>query len=295
LPPTLGDLSVNALAINGNYIFAGNIAAASYYGVFISSNNGSNWDTTGLIDINNGVQTLATKGDTIFAGVFSDGGVYVSLNNGISWKQADSGLPSNTDVMTFAISGNNIFAGTQGNGVYLSSNNGKLWTAVNNGLTNNEIMSIVLNGNNIFAGTDGGGVFLSTNNGSNWTAINNGLPTNTFARALAINGNYLFAGTSDGGVWRFPLSALGIKEINNNADNIAVYPNPVTNTLTIDIPQAAGGNISIYNLLGEEVYSTTNNKPQTTNNIDVSAFPGGMYIVEVKTDKGVSENKFIKE
>jgi YVTN family beta-propeller protein len=76
---------------------------------------------------------------------------------------------------------------------------------------------------------------------------------------------------------------------------ISVYPNPVTTTLTIDIPQAAVGNIAIYNLLGEEVYSTTNNKPPTTNNIDVSALPGGVYIVEVKSPQVYKVGKFVKE
>jgi len=61
-------------------------------------------------------------------------------------------------------------------------------------------------------------------------------------------------------------------------------------------------NIAIYNLLGEEVYSTTNHKlpasrqgGQTTNNIDVSALPSGVYLVKLITANGADVRKFIKE
>jgi YVTN family beta-propeller protein len=97
-------------------------------------------------------------------------------------------------------------------------------------------------------------------------------------------------------------SGVGITPQSIVSAEINVYPNPVTNTLTIDIPQVAVGsmqeivsNIAIYNLLGEEVYSTTNNKLETTNNIDVSPFPSGVYVVEVRTEKGVEVRKFVKE
>jgi hypothetical protein len=48
-------------------------------------------------------------------------------------------------------------------------------------------------------------------------------------------------------------------------------------------------------LLGEKVYATTNNKPQTTNKIDISSFPSGVYVVEVRTEKGIAVKKFVKE
>ena len=76
----------------------------------------------------------------------------------------------------FAVSGNNIFAGTHSNGVYLSSNNGTSWATVNNGLpiTGNWITALAINGNNIFAGTENNGVYLFSNNGGLWTAMDSG-------------------------------------------------------------------------------------------------------------------------
>jgi len=89
--------------------------------------------------------------------------------------------------------------------------------------------------------------------------------------------------------------STAIDEVSNKEDLITVFPNPATNTITIEFPKAVVSNIAIYNLLGEEVYSTTNNKQQTTNNIDVSALPSGVYFIKATTEKGVVVRKFIKE
>ena len=65
-------------------------------------------------------------------------------------------------VRSLAVSGTNLFAGTQAGGVFLSTDNGSSWTAVNSGLTNRSVLSLAVSGSNLFAGTDGGGVFINT-------------------------------------------------------------------------------------------------------------------------------------
>ena len=114
------------------------------------------------------------------------------------WIQTNG--PYNGNVMTFAVSGTNLFAGTPGGGVFLSTNNGTSWSPVSSGLTNTNVLALAVSGTNLFAGTYGGGVFLSTNYGTSWTAVNTGL-TNTYVSALAVSGTNLFAGTSGGGVF----------------------------------------------------------------------------------------------
>jgi hypothetical protein len=85
-------------------------------------------------------------------------------------------------------------------------------------------------------------------------------------------------------------SFTGIHELRNSF-NYFVYPNPSTNNITIESPQDAV--IEITNIQGQLVktFTTTGNKT----NIDVSALPSGVYVVEVKTAKGVAVSKFIKE
>ena len=153
------------------------------------------------------------------------------------WTQAN-GPYSGGKTGCFAVSGTNLFAGTDGGGVFLSTNNGTSWSPMNTGLTQLFVWALAFSGTNLFAGTSGG-VFLSTNNGTSWSsspgagslgvsafavsgtnlfAGTNGGPylstdngttwksiktgmTSTQVRALAISGTYLFAGTFGGGVF----------------------------------------------------------------------------------------------
>jgi len=104
-----------------------------------------------------------------------------------------------------AVGDNNLFAGTKDRGVFLSTDNGTSWTAVNNGLTGNDVSSLAAYNGNLFAGT-GIGVSLSTNNGTTWNAINTGLPKDTIDTTLytksifflAVHDTMVFAGTEDG-------------------------------------------------------------------------------------------------
>ncbi len=66
--------------------------------------------------------------------------------------------PYGGQIISFAVSGTNLFAGTEG-GVFLSTNNGTSWTEVNTGLTSTSVIAFAASGTNLFAGTPGGGVW----------------------------------------------------------------------------------------------------------------------------------------
>jgi hypothetical protein len=56
----------------------------------------------------------------------------------------------------------NVFAGTLSGGVFCSTNNGESWTAINDGLTHQQIWSLTIDSSgHLLAGTNGGGVFRS--------------------------------------------------------------------------------------------------------------------------------------
>ncbi len=80
-------------------------------------------------------------------------------NNDVIWTAADSGITNNT-VNSLAVSGTNLFSGTNG-GVFLSTNSGASWTAENSGLTNTGVAALAVSGTVLYAGTAGGGIFLS--------------------------------------------------------------------------------------------------------------------------------------
>ncbi|MCV9926269.1 T9SS type A sorting domain-containing protein [Flavobacterium sp. LS1R49] len=86
---------------------------------------------------------------------------------------------------------------------------------------------------------------------------------------------------------------LGLEEVIGTKNSITLYPNPVTNILNLCMPENKNfevQNLTIWNALGQRMYSDTQKYEQ----IDVSGFSPGIYHVQLHTNKGSWENKFIK-
>jgi polyhydroxybutyrate depolymerase len=83
----------------------------------------------------------------------------------------------------------------------------------------------------------------------------------------------------------------GINDQNDFSDNINIYPNPATKNISIESPQHAI--IDISDIRGQQIktYTTENN----ITNIDISAYPAGLYVIKINTEKGVTIKKFVKE
>jgi hypothetical protein len=85
------------------------------------------------------------------------------------WVQISNGLGSYENILSLAVNGNNIFAGTQVNGVYISTNNGNSWAQAS--LNTVRVNSLFVSGNDVFAGTEFYGIRKTTNNGIDWTLV----------------------------------------------------------------------------------------------------------------------------
>jgi photosystem II stability/assembly factor-like uncharacterized protein len=132
------------------------------------------------------VRAFCVSGSTLFAGTYEIG-IFRSTDNGESWTAVNSGLTTSLGrpgpcVLSLAVSGSNIFAGTgYDQGIFLSTDNGESWKPVNSGLpvvyplTCLAIPALIARGSCIFAGTNCEGIYLSTNNGKSWTDASFGL------------------------------------------------------------------------------------------------------------------------
>jgi photosystem II stability/assembly factor-like uncharacterized protein len=177
---------VYSLTSLGNNIFAG----TSDFGVYISTNSGTNWIQTSLN--NHYVYSLTTLGNNIIAG--SQSATYRSTDNGTSW--IETSLNNNYSVFHLTTIGNNIFAGTNGDGIYISTDYGAIWWRAS--VSGPLIESLASLNNYIFAGMGTSGVSFSTDNGTNWfqTSLNNHV-----VHSLIVLGNNIFAGTLNDGVF----------------------------------------------------------------------------------------------
>jgi hypothetical protein len=116
---------------------------------------------------------------------------------------------------------------------------------------------------------------------------------------LQPNTTYWYAlrtgGISSGAYWAYTpfysfttLGSIttGIKE-NINDDLVSTFPNPVNDMLTINSKTAE--EYQITNALGSLIKSGIENV------INVSDFANGVYFISIKTDKGSTIKKFIKQ
>ena len=241
---SIGD-TINSLAVSGSYIFAG-----SENGLYYSLDNGISFIPTGL---NVEVNTIACNGMKVFAGSYSSG-IFLSEDNGLSWSQINSGpssiysiiiigtkvLAANYDglfissdngsnwttvnidytnhiIISLAVIGTEIFAGTWSGSLFISADNGLSWALAYPGLINaSYVNSITAIGSYIFADAgESGLVMYSSNNGSTWNIINSGLPGNIYSvTSCEFLGNILL-GTNNG-IYLFNETNSSCTTLNSN-------------------------------------------------------------------------------
>jgi hypothetical protein len=86
-----------------------------------------------------------------------------------------------------------------------------------------------------------------------------------------------------------------------NADsflnNIGVYPNPFTNHIEISLPTNYDGNldIAIYGIDGRLLSQRSKKQVGAKTILALDDLPKGMYMLEIKTDKGLVSKKIVKE
>lgn len=132
-------------------------------------------------------------------------------------------------------------------------------------------------------GVIGGAVLMSNKIESNSAAIQIGFP-------------------SDGvkwGVW----FGNGERELTSNEDiiledsAISLFPNPAGESIIIksNIVDAGTTQISIVDIMGKSVMTKTVSRLEAETTLDISSLVTGSYILNIRNDKGVSSELFVKE
>ena len=238
--------NVNALAVNGNYVYAGIMSGS---GIFLSDDYCSNWHS-----INNGlpisesfnVRCISIINSEIYAG--TNNGIYKSIDNGINWFDINNGLPTFNCCPSSIISKDtNIFIAMSDGpwGIYKSSDNGNTWISTNNGLTDSSISCLASDGVNLYAGSiQGGGIFKSINNGASWLSCNLGLPSGwKEISAIVVKNDTIYSS-----IW----SMASNYEIYKSTDSGTTWSmcssisSPVTNLIFCGNEIIAGTNSGVY-------------------------------------------------
>jgi hypothetical protein len=78
-----------------------------------------------------------------------------------------------------------------------------------------------------------------------------------------------------------------------NPERIKLFPNPVSDKLTVLNLENTNPTAEIYSILGQKLHSCILGKNET--NIDVSNYQNGIYLVKLISESGNTTYKFIKK
>lgn len=253
------------------------IHAATGNGLYVSADKGDTWSTN-----NNSIlyaYSLVKSGNNILTGTSNS--LYISKDNGVSWTEKNVGVHSGSEYSLATNNGNMVYL-TRGNTMYISADNGETWNEAKGMILKKHIYSVVANGTLVFAALADKGVYMSTDNGSTWAECNNGI-SDLSIEFLAKSGNTIIAGTANGSVWKTDISSL-ISSADDYTENttvttIRVYPNPVSENLTIawNEPSEFETGFSIINDIGEHILLGSIPSGTSSKTINTEQLSSGTY------------------
>ena len=84
---------------------------------------------------------------------------------------------------------------------------------------------------------------------------------------------------------------------NHNISGMRMYPNPATESVNVlfTAENTENGVLSVMNLMGQTVYTMNIDVNEGTNmvTVPVNQLPAGIYMVNIKTNRGISTQKLI--
>ena len=241
---------------------------------------------------------------TIYVGT-DDGNVWITNNGGGNWTNVSASLPnrwvtkvlaSRSDLNTVYVTFSGYRYGEDNGHVYKSDDNGANWTDISSGLPDipvNDILEDVYG--NLFLGTDIG-VLASPDQGANWSVLGENLPS-VVVTDMHIHeaSEYLYIGTYGRSMYKLDLSEDILSVAHRSfSENIAIYPNPATDYVTISASQSFENiSVGIYDAMGREISRRDFSSSNTDEQISTQGFSKGMYFVKISNGHSQTTRKLV--
>ena len=167
--------------------------------LFVTADNGANWDQVASADGGVDVLSVAAWDDAILAGTWN--GFYLPTLDGSDWSWhagTPDGIPADTAILSTALIEGSLYAGAIGAIYESSGDDPNTWVEAGTALPEEARMtSIATNGRAVVAGSSSSGVYIAIDGGTSWGPINSGLADTHISQLTAV-GTTLFAVTSKG-------------------------------------------------------------------------------------------------
>jgi photosystem II stability/assembly factor-like uncharacterized protein len=294
------------------------VYARGGYVVAKSTDRGNNWQLVFPEQWDAmGFQSTIMKIDTnapshIWAGgelSFFQAYLLKSTDYGNTWEQIENEMnpeQNNASNCLFINPDNSddLFLGMEGR-IMRSLDGGDTWNSILTPPSYTYILAIALSKNNpdvLYAtGSDNGTLngdlmyYVSNDFGTSWDTVYSGLGTDFYANDLLIindnNHDKLFFATNKG-VYAYKTTITHTKEENILANDISVYPNPVSDLLHVkDNNYSSKIEIELYDVFGRKVLQETIKGKQI---INMEGLKKGLYFYKLTFGKDIYSGKLIK-
>ena len=332
-----GPVRCLALDRNGDLLVAGsfeNAGSSSNLNTWrIARWDGTTWQAvgTGLRGNSSGcsssnycgvyAMTIASNGDIIVGGAFSDGGGNPQADNiarwdGSTWQAYGSGLNNSVRTLALTATGELVVGGefTASNGSTptalnsIARWNGTLWSALGPGAPQNladvRALTIARNGDIIFGSSfaNAGGApntrCIARWNGTSIQALGTGLDNTTGPQVLAlatlrngdilVGGNFAFVGDrslTTGRVARYRESLIPLATTSRrNSAVSSVYPNPAHEQISVSYPPGLPC-IRLLDACGRLQRTVATVAGASEARVSLAGLPAGIYYVQLGTTR----------
>ncbi len=192
------------------------------------------------------ITSVFSFGNNLFAGTYNNG-IYVSTDNGSTWKTANVGMPKFSNITSITTDGTNLYAGSYFSGLYVSSDNGASWKNMPQASVNQQVTALQFVGSSLLLASVNG-ISVTTDKGVTSRSVNVGLPAGSggtgsaWVSCLALKETNLFAGLYYKGIYRSKDNGATWAPLTNG------FPtdNNVTSLLVNGSAIIAGTNTGIY-------------------------------------------------
>ena len=269
--------------------------------IYTTSNGGNNWNRviganipSSLVGEMGYVGVTSVVGNIFWFGT-SAGRIFKSIDKGLSWtvtQTPSTDFNLGLDRFTFSDANNGLFMDHNNTTtLYKTTDGGNNWTSITTPGFYKTNIAYIPGTSTVIAGAAANpfGSSYSTDNGSTWTTIDSGVFHGTLA---FLNDSFGFSAgintnATTGGISKF--AGLPLKTPSFEADKqIVAYPNPTNGILKINSNNSLIKEVSVYDLLGKEVF---NSKFSPLNNVtlDLNSLQAGNYILKTTSDSGKTE------
>lgn len=218
--------------------------------------------------------------------------VYSSIDGGATWTNNSNGLEvMNANDLIFDLQKDTLDADrmalASSKGIFISEDGGLNWERKTTSLVFNVAFSTETEGA-MTASTYSSQLtefmlHYSTDSGETWETISNeqllAIGSRSAAYLFDENAVKVYIGSYDLGLveYTIDLNVAGTPEFGNGDSGIAIYPNPTSDVLNINLKNTTVAQVAIYSLTGAKVMEI-----EAASNPNISELAAGVYLVRVQ-------------